>query len=163
MTLRRFPWKMPRLTDVSYKLFVAPPTPGTPGVEHLRRPSGGLSFEQDVMSRDESLTAEDVRAKKNNQQQAHQGQQEGQAGGEKPGVLKGPWRLLRLLPRETRFIVGRMLEIDPSRRATLEEILSDKWVKGSVFCRQFGAGSIERADNHKHTLEAPAPVQETKK
>lgn len=154
MTLRRFPWKAPRLTDVSYKLFVAPPTPGTPGVEHLRRPSGGTSLNPDIISRDESLTAEDIRAKKGQPppQQAQDGQ-----GGEKQGVLKGPWRLLRLLPRETRFIIGRMLEVDPERRATLDEVLCDKWIKGSVFCRQFGANRIERADNHRHVLEAPAP------
>ena len=30
MTLRRFPWKQPRTTDNSYRLFVANPTPGTP-------------------------------------------------------------------------------------------------------------------------------------
>lgn len=106
----------------------------------------------DIMSRDESMTAEDIRAKKG--QPSAQGQ-DGQ-GGEKQGVLKGPWRLLRLLPRETRFIVGRMLEVDPARRATLEEVLSDKWIKGSVFCRQFSANRIERADNHRHVLESPA-------
>ncbi|TVY31606.1 Serine/threonine-protein kinase [Lachnellula subtilissima] len=29
MSLRRFPWKMPRMTDNSYKLFASVPTPGT--------------------------------------------------------------------------------------------------------------------------------------
>lgn len=164
MTLRRFPWKAPRITDVSYKLFVAPPSPGTPGVEHLRRPSGGSSLNPELMSRDESTTAEDIRAKKGQPAPAAPPTQAQPAqGDEKPGVIKGPWRLLRLLPRETRFIVGRMLEIDPDRRATMDEILSDKWIKGSVFCRQEGAGGsahIIRADNHKHCLEAPAPQPE---
>src|SRR6202012_5388406 len=30
MTLRRFPWRQPRIVDNSYKLFISPPTPGTP-------------------------------------------------------------------------------------------------------------------------------------
>jgi serine/threonine protein kinase len=161
MTLRRFPWKMPRLTDVSYKLFVAPPTPGTPVVDHLPRSSGGASSDADVMSRDESLTAEDVRTKKNNQQQAHQAPPS--AEGEKAPTIKGPWRLLRLLPRETRYIVGRMLDVDPTRRATLDEILSDNWVKQSIFCRQLSRGNIDRADNHRHTLEAPASIPDNAK
>src|ERR1700735_4875638 len=29
MSLRRFPWKMPRMSDNSYKLFISTPTPGT--------------------------------------------------------------------------------------------------------------------------------------
>lgn len=37
MSLKRFPWKQPRVTDTSYKLFVAEPTPGTPSVESLKR------------------------------------------------------------------------------------------------------------------------------
>lgn len=148
------------MTDVSYKLFVAPPSPGTPGVEHLRRPSGGASLNPELMSRDESTTAEDVRPKKG---QAPPPQAQQVPGDEKPSVIKGPWRLLRLLPRETRFIIGRMLEVDPDRRATMEEILSDRWIKGSIFCRQEGSGGsahIIRADNHKHCLEAPAPQAE---
>src|SRR6202012_4686992 len=38
MTLRRFPWKQPRTTDNSYRLFVAPPTPGTPVPDSRHHP-----------------------------------------------------------------------------------------------------------------------------
>lgn len=68
-------------------------------------------------------------------------------------TIKGPWRLLRLLPRESRHIVGRMLEIDPKKRATLEEIMEDKWVKSTPVCQQLEGGKIVSADNHTHTLE----------
>jgi len=75
------------------------------------------------------------------------------AAKEQPQVIKGPWRLLRLLPRESRHIIGRMLEVDPRKRATMEEILEDKWVSESAICRQEEGGMIVRADNHEHALE----------
>lgn len=68
-------------------------------------------------------------------------------------TIKGPWRLLRLLPRESRHIIGRMLEIDPKKRATLEEILEDKWVKNTPVCQQLEGGKVINVDNHAHTLE----------
>ncbi len=50
-------------------------------------------------------------------------------------VIRGPWRILRLLPRESRHVIGRMLEIDPKKRGKMEEILEDKWVANTVICR----------------------------
>jgi len=74
----------------------------------------------------------------------------------KPEVIKGPWRLLRLLPRESRHIIGRMLEINPKNRATMAEVLEDPWVSGTAICRQEIGGTVIRADGHVHTLEPPA-------
>jgi serine/threonine protein kinase len=64
--------------------------------------------------------------------------------------------LLRLLPRESRHIIGRMLEVDPKKRATLDEIIEDKWVTGSQVCSQEEGGQVLRCDNHEHTLEPGA-------
>ena len=80
----------------------------------------------------------------------------GANGGEKkPDVIKGPWRLLRLLPRESRHIIGRMLEIDPRKRATMSEILDDPWVANTPICRQIESQVIN-VDTHTHTLEPSA-------
>ncbi|KAF2971573.1 hypothetical protein GQX73_g1943 [Xylaria multiplex] len=76
---------------------------------------------------------------------------------ERKEVIKGPWRLLRLLPRECRHIIGRMLTIDPKKRATMAEILDEPWVSDAVICRQVGPGLIEKAEDHTHILEPPAP------
>jgi serine/threonine protein kinase len=73
-------------------------------------------------------------------------------------VIKGPWRLLRLLPRESRNIVGSMLEIDPRKRATLEDILSDPWISSTPVCRQEDGGLLVFAEEHAHTLEPSAGV-----
>lgn len=78
----------------------------------------------------------------------------------KPEVIKGPWRLLRLMPRESRHIIGRMLDINPKTRATLAEILEDPWVANTQICRQLGdgRGEVVHAPGHTHTLEPPAPA-----
>jgi len=68
-------------------------------------------------------------------------------------TIKGPLRLLRLLPRETRHIMGRMLELDPRKRANMDEILQDPWVQNSLVCRQEENGVVIKAPNHTHHLQ----------
>ena len=85
--------------------------------------------------------------------------------GQKQEVIKGPWRLLRVLPRETRLIIGRMLKVNPKERATLDELLADEWVKSCLVCRQQESGEIINAPGHTHILEPPsaAPPSTNKK
>lgn len=72
---------------------------------------------------------------------------------ESSGTIKGPMRLLRLLPRETRHIIGRMLELDPKKRATMDEVLADPWVQNALVCRQEENGQVFRAPGHSHALQ----------
>ncbi|KAF9181200.1 serine/threonine protein kinase [Haplosporangium sp. Z 767] len=46
----------------------------------------------------------------------------------------GKARLMKLMPREARPILGRMLEVDPSKRALMTEVLDDPWVKSIDYC-----------------------------
>ncbi|KAK3821155.1 MAG: kinase-like domain-containing protein [Benniella sp.] len=46
----------------------------------------------------------------------------------------GKTRLLKLMPREARPILSRMLEIDPKKRVHMEEVLQDRWVKSIEAC-----------------------------
>ena len=158
MTLRRFPWKVPRTTDNSFRLFILPPDPGTPGDPASRRTSETRPKSIiENSSGGEKSTGDDTKS------HHHKDKDEGKsvappksADGTKSEVIKGPWRLLRLLPRESRHIIGRMLELDPKKRATLDEILDDKWIKNSQVCAQEEGGTIIRAENHEHTLEPGA-------
>jgi serine/threonine protein kinase len=167
MTLRRFPWKAPRISDNSYKLFVSPPNDGP---KSITGPSKSVA--------DLQHAADDQRAGIQSAPASRQASGEGQHNGssavaassqsqQQPQVIKGPWRLLRLLPRESRHIIGRMLEVDPKKRATLEEIMNDKWVQNSKVCSQEEGGRLLRCDNHEHTLEpgagASAPNTQQKK
>ena len=38
--------------------------------------------------------------------------------------------LVNMLPKESRTIVGKMLEVDPCERASWAEILMDSWIRG---------------------------------
>lgn len=48
--------------------------------------------------------------------------------------IHGPYRLMRLLPHAARPIISKMLLVDASRRATIEEILQDEWIKEITCC-----------------------------
>jgi len=140
MSLRRFPWKQPRVTDNSYKLFVAPPTPGTPVPDS--HPRGELEA-NGAANGDGSHHHRHSESTETARPTTSDGKQE---------VIKGPWRLLRILPRESRHIIGRMLKVDPTERATMFEVLEDDWVNSTPVCFQEESGLVVRAKGHDHVL-----------
>lgn len=202
MSLRRFPWKVPKMTDNSFKLFAADPTPGhdpkklampSKSTNDLTdtRPRDFLPVEEDSMgkphghsnrqspprqpSRASGEVSSKAEAKDNTASQekgadpssAPTAKNETSGGGggggggaphDKKEVIRGPWRVLRVLPRESRHIIGRMLAVKPEERATMEEVLQDPWVANSEICQQLGpGGEVKSAENHSHVLELPQP------
>lgn len=173
MTLRRFPWKVPRVTDNSYRLFASEPTPGHDPRKLVIPPNKSESALHDTPQRD-MFPSEDDRAKarRDNDRSRHhhnsnspndkskessaQSTTSASGTGEKKEVIRGPWRILRLLPRESRHVIGRMLEIDPKKRVKMAEILDDSWVSNTVICRQVEPGQVIKAEDHVHTLEPPS-------
>lgn len=154
MSLRRFPWKAPRLTDNSFKQFVASPTPATPSEALPKGNSDGRpSTPPAEGSRRRSPVPSDSTASD------HHRRHRQDDGATKQEAMKGPWRLLRLLPRESRNIMAQMLELNPLRRATLEDMMSDPWISNSPVCSQVEAGRVVRAVGHEHTLEPGSAVQ----
>jgi len=149
MTLRRFPWKQPRVIDNSYKLFVSPPTPGTPVPDSKPRKHSQLSTP--IFAHDDNDG--DTRSRNASIDETNRPGTAGGAESQKE-VIRGPWRLLRILPRESRHIIGRMLKVDPTERASMDEVLEDDWILTSKVCYQDESGSVHRADNHTHVLEA---------
>lgn len=186
MTLRRFPWKQPRVTDNSYRLFVATPTPGTPVPDsepkQRQRPksvSDGSSSsdeaKQKQQPKSDAASVHDNHASENPQEKTPSGNNPNEkptrttskeapplpANSQSNGrqeVIKGPWRLLRILPRESRYIIGRMLKVSVNSRATLDEVLNDEWVVNIQACEQTETGEITNATNHTHILEPPTPA-----
>ncbi|KAH8818500.1 kinase-like domain-containing protein [Hyaloscypha sp. PMI_1271] len=156
MSLRRFPWKMPRMTDNSYKLFASPPTPGT-DIRRISDSPSKSTNDLDTPARDAVPDSQSNPTTTKTEYAPTNGATGSAPEAEKkPEIIKGPWRLLRLLPRESRHIIGRMLEINPRNRATMSEVLDDPWVSGTPICRQELGGAVIRADGHAHTLEPPA-------
>ena len=177
MTLRRFPWKAPRTSDNSFRLFISPPDPDQDKMLEAQRKSvstargsvasvDGRGSQSEPASRNTSATTEENGDKSEHKHHHHHHHEENKeksepvsrqttgsaADGQQP-TIKGPLRLLRLLPRETRHIIGRMLELDPRKRADMDEILQDAWVQNSIVCRQEENGVVIKAPNHTHHLQ----------
>ncbi|RFU77388.1 hal kinase [Trichoderma arundinaceum] len=167
MTLRRFPWKIPRMTDNSYKLFAANPTPGhDPG--KLLRPKSTNDLSS-VAAREFLPDVDDPKPHNNNNSSHRRQGSDATTAPEQtqlpiPGVnatvdkrevIRGPWRILRLLPRESRHIIHRMLDVNPKSRARMGEILEEPWVADTVICQQVDNGDVIPASDHKHILEPP--------
>ncbi|KAJ2900604.1 Serine/threonine-protein kinase oca2 [Zalerion maritima] len=157
MSLRRFPWKLPRITDNSFKLFASKPTPGHDPEKLVRPQRSG----DDADHHKQSENTDHGHVARNSKDNPHADDTDAQdksitnGAPEKKELIKGPWRLLRLLPRESRHIMYRMLQIDPTKRAPMSEILEEPWVANTVICRQLAPGSIIPVDDHTHVLEPP--------
>ncbi|KAJ8607593.1 hypothetical protein MRB53_040177 [Persea americana] len=178
MTLRRFPWKAPRVTDNSYRLFIAEPDADheralaayTSSAKNKRDSDATIDINQheaDKKAAQQVKQAEAAEAAKNGDGHHHHHHHSHHHGndtksepvsrqtttGSDAPVIKGPVRLLRLLPRETRHIIGRMLVLNPRDRADMDEILEDSWVQNALVCRQEENGTVFSAPNHKHHLQ----------
>ncbi|KAF3483501.1 uncharacterized protein GIQ15_02825 [Arthroderma uncinatum] len=92
-----------------------------------------------------------------NAESGRDNQKQQAASGQRQEPIKGPWRLLRVLPRESRLLISRLLKLDPRERATLQDILDNEWVRGCEVCRQEESGQTINAPGHTHILEPPAP------
>lgn len=162
MTLRRFPWKAPRISDNSYRLFVSPPDPEQ---ERLLEANRRSMTPHTHRNNDDSKRGTQSEPASRNPSGSNNGNgQQSQPRTEpasrqstnssaEQGTIKGPMRLLRLLPRETRHIIGGMLELDPRKRATMDEVLADPWVQNALVCRQEENGTVFRAPGHTHALQ----------
>ncbi|CAO3595476.1 unnamed protein product [Absidia cylindrospora] len=62
-------------------------------------------------------------------------------------------RLFKLLPRESRPVIAAMLEMQPKRRAHLDQVLADTWVQSIDVCRAEEPG----ANHVHHVLVLPPP------
>lgn len=67
-------------------------------------------------------------------------------------IIHGPYRLLRLLPHASRPILSSILEIDPNKRATLNDIFNDDWFNDLPACTMDSKNSVIRAHGHHHTI-----------
>ncbi|CAO3596103.1 unnamed protein product [Absidia cylindrospora] len=57
-------------------------------------------------------------------------------------------RLFKMLPRESRSILARILEPEPTKRCTLQDVLNDPWVSSIATC----TAETPCTDHHQHHL-----------
>lgn len=67
-------------------------------------------------------------------------------------VIHGPYRLLRLLPHASRPIMSHILQVDPTKRATLQDMFDDEWFSNIPFCTVDEKKRVVRAPGHSHTI-----------
>ncbi|EMR08953.1 hypothetical protein PNEG_02732 [Pneumocystis murina B123] len=116
MILCRFPWKNPRVSDVSFREF---------SMGKTETENNEIEY---LMSAPTAMI------------------------GDSPSPnVRGPWRLLRLLPRETRSTIQGMLEINSKCRWTMEQIMEQAWIKSVEMCYINSKNEVVKAKNHVHT------------
>lgn len=68
-------------------------------------------------------------------------------------VSKGPMKVLRLLPTESRDLIGRMLELDYKKRIFIDGVMQDRWFKSIEYCSTDLSGVVyHKPNNHIHHL-----------
>ncbi|KAI5969232.1 NPR1 [Candida margitis] len=183
MMLKKFPWKVPKLSDSSFKLFA---TRGeyVPISETLKRTpqdvqnitsggsSGALSNLGDISEAlEEDISNMQVPKQGSGQQQTQQKQQQQQQQNVKGAAPSssnsnakdhtssetGADRLLLALPEDCRRLIGRMVELAPACRITMDEVFEDEWLKSVNMCsvEETEPGSnvyeVIKCDDHEHT------------
>ena len=160
MSLRRFPWKIPKQSDNSYRLFSADPDPEMEDpMRRLSMPPSSASLPNENETHHHHHRHHhrpDMPREERHDSTSTVSETANGDASQASKAIKGPWRLLRLLPRESRHIVGRMLTLNPKHRATIEEIWDDPWVQQVDRCRQDVDGTVIKAVSHTHVLEASA-------
>lgn len=137
MVLKKFPWKIPKLKDNSFKLFCSGRNCDSLSALVTRTPDPP-SYDNAVS---DDTTPQPQTSASNNP-----------ADPNNPNI--GPQRLLHSLPEETQPIINRMVDLAPACRASIDEVMEDPWVKSIEMCTIVEEGLTTRvvhAANHKHT------------
>lgn len=133
MTLKKFPWKVPKLSDASFKAF-ASREPGVTFGELLKRlPEPPKYDEEDPVEEEQdplvidSKTSLEMDNKPSSTNTVNE-------GSDHTSDLLGEERLLSALPSETRKLIGGMVKLAPAQRTTIEACFEDEWIKSILMC-----------------------------
>ncbi|KAH3675923.1 hypothetical protein WICMUC_002219 [Wickerhamomyces mucosus] len=203
MVLKKFPWKIPKLSDNSFKLFctgrdsdslsnLLTRTPSIVDKEEVKqkpvpsafsnlskalaKPLKDIEDEADNTSETSSSSDPSAVTVSNSVEKVEEGisetatpqesvtveqepQKDEESGENHTSQLVGANRLLKALPAHVRPVIGRMVELAPACRASIDEVVNDSWVQSIEFCcleeRVDGSGMstfiVHNAHNHEHT------------
>ena len=152
MILKRFPWKLPKLSDPSYRSFAGPQlnnhnhhhnnnnnTTTITSTNSNNDVNGGLVNDVNGLSinnnNNNSHSSNDYDRNTNYQS------------------LVGPERLLRLLPIESRDLIKNMLILDPKKRYYMPDVIQDPFVNNIHHCYTLvDVDQIIPSQDHVHHL-----------
>lgn len=130
MLMRKFPWKAPRKSDNSFKLFIQgqedtmpekkPDQANIPLAQQLHNPVNG---KPSVVPSPQPIST---------------------------STMTGPGRLLKSLPTEVHALISGMLRLDPLKRYTVDDCWADPWLSSVPFCTM-EKGNLCAAKGHTHT------------
>ncbi|KAI3404338.2 NPR1 [Candida oxycetoniae] len=173
MMLKKFPWKVPKLSDSSFKLFatrgefipISEMLKKTPqDIEHSHSSSDGSSVctlsnlgeISEALEEDISEIPSASKTKQTAQQLANNTKKTREAK-DHTSSETGVDRLLLALPEDCRNLIGRMVELAPACRITIDEVFEDPWLKSVCMCtvEEVALGSnifdVIKCDDHEHT------------
>ncbi|KAI5948700.1 hypothetical protein KGF57_005311 [Candida theae] len=129
MILKRFPWKLPKLSDPSYRSFAGP---------QLNPTANSIENDMNSMHIDQQQTQQQQLQDRH----AHHGPQ-------------GPEKLFRLLPADSRNLIKGMLILDPKQRYLMSDVAKDPFLQSIRECKVIGDRNDQHtvsSDNHTHHL-----------
>lgn len=149
MMLKKFPWKVPKLIDNSFKLFAT----RNDGIsfnetilqtKELRGDLGGTDINNEVIDENIELGTPQTKIVEGSPHTSNE---------------TGAGRLLLALPEDCRPLIGRMVDLAPACRISVDECFEDEWLKSVNMCsveeRINSDGSIQyqvfKANDHEHT------------
>ncbi|CCE66129.1 hypothetical protein TPHA_0O01620 [Tetrapisispora phaffii CBS 4417] len=133
MVLKKFPWKIPKLRDNSFKLFCS------------GRDCDSLSSL--VTKTPEPPSYDNATTTGNNDKNSNN-------PSDPKNTNIGPQRLYHSLPEESQSIISRMVDLAPACRANIDEVMSDPWMESIDMCYVIENGDQSTVVNskcHTHT------------
>lgn len=67
-------------------------------------------------------------------------------------TTKGPFKILKQLPRASRKVIGQMMKIDPKVRILMDDVMKDEWVQSINVCEPDQEGNTLPPEDHEHHL-----------
>jgi serine/threonine protein kinase len=159
MMLKKFPWKVPKLADPSFKLF-ASRGDYIPIAEVLKKTPHDM---QQTHSNELDEIIEEPFAKQEPATSAppvtNAAATATTDGKDHTSSETGAGRLLLALPEDCRPLIGRMVELAPACRMTIDECFSDEWLQSVCMCsveERYGSDGnssycVVKGENHDHT------------
>lgn len=150
MILKRFPWKLPKLSDPSYRSFAGPQLNNQHSHSHHHHNNANANTNSNSNSNDiNGGLANDINGLSINNNQPindHDRHTNYQS-------LVGPERLLRLLPIESRELIKNMLILDPKKRYYMPDVIKDPFVESIHHCYTLvDVDQVIPSQDHVHHL-----------
>jgi serine/threonine protein kinase len=151
MVLKKFPWKIPKLSDPSFKAF-ASREPGVTFGELLKRLPDPPSYNSDL---NDPIKEEIIEAKMTDEETSEDNEVE---GSNHTSNLIGEDRLLGALKTEVRPLISKMVRLAPACRINVDDCFEDSWLQTVQMCtiidengEPTNHGKLIPSTDHEHT------------